>query len=82
MFLIARRCICAFFHTRRRKVLIDIDYYKNRMQILALKPAPIQVRMQVVMQTLYYCTAQLPDIRSTSLLTLERVALRRTPLCL
>jgi hypothetical protein len=25
------------------QVLIDIDYYKNRMQILALKPAPIQV---------------------------------------
>jgi hypothetical protein len=63
-------------------VLIDIDYYKNRMQILALKPAPIQVRLQVVMQTLYYCTAQPPDFRSTSLLTLERVALRRTPLCL
>jgi hypothetical protein len=26
------------------QVLIDIDYYKNRLQILALRPAPIQVR--------------------------------------
>jgi predicted O-linked N-acetylglucosamine transferase (SPINDLY family) len=25
------------------QVLVDIDYYKNRMQILALRPAPIQV---------------------------------------
>ena len=33
------------YHTRLTslQVLIDIDYYKNRMQILALRPAPIQV---------------------------------------
>jgi hypothetical protein len=37
------------------KVLIDIDYYKNRMQILALRPAPIQVDIRLLLNLMPCC---------------------------
>jgi hypothetical protein len=51
------------------QVLIDIDYYKNRLQILALRPAPIQVeptsRCCAIFETnrfhfTFFCNKSLP----------------------
>jgi hypothetical protein len=71
-FLFSGTCL----HVILLQVVLDIDYYKNRMQILALRPAPIQVDLS---KCRCYSASVIPDsiLRSIFSRTLEPVEQRR-----